>query len=62
MKHKNTKRKDQTKETLGSHSRDPVPGDDDNETPRQGIGNQDQGTPQHMERSTVSLTTTTPRT
>ncbi len=30
---------------LGSHSRDPVPGDDDNETPRQGIGNQDQGTP-----------------
>ena len=31
--------------TLGSHSRDPVPGDDDNETPRQGIGNQDQGHP-----------------
>jgi hypothetical protein len=31
--------------TLGEHSSDPVPGDDDNETPRQGIGNQDQGTP-----------------
>ena len=31
--------------TLGEHSRDPVPGDDDNETPRQGIGNQDQGHP-----------------
>ena len=38
--------KDEPEEgTLGSHSRDPVPGDDDNETPRQGIGNQDQGTP-----------------
>lgn len=32
-------------EVLGFHSRDPVPGDDDNETPRQGIGNQDQGHP-----------------
>jgi hypothetical protein len=31
--------------TLGEHSRDPVPGDTDNETPRQGIGNQDQGHP-----------------
>jgi hypothetical protein len=31
--------------TLGEHSRDPVPGDGDNETPRQGIGNQDQGHP-----------------
>ena len=30
---------------LGEHSRDPVPGDSDNETPRQGIGNQDQGHP-----------------
>lgn len=27
------------------HSRDPVPGDDDNETLRQEIGNQDQGIP-----------------
>lgn len=31
--------------TLGEHSRDPVPGDEDNETPRQGIGNQIQGHP-----------------
>lgn len=31
--------------TLGEHSSDPVPGDDDNETPRQGIGNQNQGHP-----------------
>lgn len=31
--------------TLGEHSRDPVPGDGDNETPRQGIGNQNQGHP-----------------
>ncbi len=31
--------------TLGQHSRNPVPGDSDNETPRQGIGNQDQGHP-----------------
>jgi hypothetical protein len=31
--------------TLGQHSSDPVPGDSDNETPRQGIGNQDQGHP-----------------
>lgn len=32
-------------EPLGFHARDPVPGDSDNETPRQGIGNQDQGHP-----------------
>jgi hypothetical protein len=31
--------------TLGQHSSDPVPDDLDNETPRQGIGNQDQGHP-----------------
>jgi hypothetical protein len=31
--------------TLGDHVSDPVPGDADNETPRQGIGNQDQGHP-----------------
>ena len=31
--------------TLGSHSRDPVPELPGNETPRQGIGNQDQGHP-----------------
>ena len=31
--------------TLGSHSRDPVPELEGNETPRQGIGNQDQGHP-----------------
>ena len=32
-------------ERLGQHARDPLPGDSDNETPRQGIGNQDQGHP-----------------
>jgi hypothetical protein len=31
--------------TLGSHSSDPVPENPGNETPRQGIGNQDQGQP-----------------
>ena len=31
--------------TLGEHSSDPVPELDGNETPRQGIGNQDQGHP-----------------
>jgi hypothetical protein len=31
--------------TLGSHSRDPVPELEGNETPRQGIGNQNQGHP-----------------
>lgn len=31
--------------TLGEHSRDPVPEIPGNETPRQGIGNQDQGHP-----------------
>ena len=31
--------------TLGSHARDPVPELPGNETPRQGIGNQDQGHP-----------------
>jgi hypothetical protein len=31
--------------TLGSHSSDPVPEISGNETPRQGIGNQDQGHP-----------------
>lgn len=34
-----------TEGTLGEHSRDPVPGIIGNETPRQGIGNQDQGHP-----------------
>lgn len=38
--------KDEPEEgTLGSHSRDPVPELEGNETPRQGIGNQDQGHP-----------------
>ena len=31
--------------TLGSHASDPVPEIPGNETPRQGIGNQDQGHP-----------------
>jgi hypothetical protein len=31
--------------TLGEHSSDPVPESEGNETPRQGIGNQDQGHP-----------------
>jgi len=31
--------------TLGEHTRDPVPELEGNETPRQGIGNQDQGHP-----------------
>lgn len=34
-----------TEGTLGEHSRDPVPEIPGNETPRQGIGNQDQGHP-----------------
>ena len=30
---------------IGGHSSDPVPGDDDNETPREGVGNQAEGHP-----------------
>ena len=30
---------------IGEHSSDPVPGDDDNETPREGVGNQNEGHP-----------------
>ncbi|MFL6484630.1 MAG: hypothetical protein ACJ70Z_07960 [Nitrososphaera sp.] len=30
---------------VGEHASDPVPGDDDNETPRLGVGNQAEGTP-----------------
>lgn len=30
---------------IGEHSSDPVPGDDDNETPREGVGNQREGHP-----------------
>lgn len=29
----------------GHHASDPVPGDDDNETPREGVGNQDEDHP-----------------
>ena len=36
---------DPTESNLGEHASDPVPGDADNETPRQGIGNQNQGHP-----------------
>jgi hypothetical protein len=46
IQHEAQEHKDDPSEgTLGSHSSDPVPGDSDNETPRQGIGNQDQGHP-----------------
>jgi hypothetical protein len=30
---------------IGEHSSDPRPGDDDNETPREGVGNQDEDHP-----------------
>lgn len=30
---------------IGDHSSDPVGGDDDNETPREGVGNQEEGHP-----------------
>ena len=30
---------------IGEHSSDPRPGDDDNETPREGVGNQKEGHP-----------------
>lgn len=30
---------------IGEHSSDPVPGDEDNETPREGVGNQREGHP-----------------
>lgn len=30
---------------IGGHSSDPVPGDEDNETPREGVGNQDEDHP-----------------
>jgi hypothetical protein len=30
---------------IGEHSSDPVPNDDDNETPREGVGNQNEGHP-----------------
>ena len=30
---------------IGEHSSDPRPGDDDNETPREGVGNQNEGHP-----------------
>ena len=33
--------------TLGEQSSDPIPEIEGNETPRQGIGNQDQGHPAH---------------
>ena len=36
---------DDGKPGLGEHSSDPVPGDDDNETPREGVGNQREGHP-----------------
>jgi hypothetical protein len=32
-------------EGIGEHSSDPVGGDDDNETPREGVGNQEEGHP-----------------
>jgi hypothetical protein len=36
---------DDGKPGIGEHSSDPVPGDDDNETPREGVGNQREGHP-----------------
>ena len=30
---------------IGEHSSDPFPGDEDNETPREGVGNQQEGHP-----------------
>jgi hypothetical protein len=32
-------------EGIGEHSSDPVPGDEDNETPREGVGNQNEDHP-----------------
>jgi hypothetical protein len=32
-------------QAFGGHASDPVPGDDDNETPREGVGNQDEDHP-----------------
>jgi hypothetical protein len=46
IQHQAQEHKDDPDEgTLGSHASDPVPEVPGNETPRQGIGNQDQGTP-----------------
>jgi hypothetical protein len=46
IQHRAQEHKDNPDEgTLGSHTRDPVPELPGNETPRQGIGNQDQGHP-----------------
>lgn len=36
---------DDGKPGIGEHSSDPRPGDDDNETPREGVGNQHEGHP-----------------
>jgi hypothetical protein len=36
---------DDGKPGIGEHSSNPVPGDDDNETPREGVGNQNEGHP-----------------
>ena len=36
---------DDGKPGIGEHSSDPRPGDDDNETPREGVGNQAEGHP-----------------
>jgi hypothetical protein len=36
---------DDGKPGIGEHSSDPVPNDDDNETPREGVGNQAEGHP-----------------
>ncbi|HKG30360.1 MAG TPA: hypothetical protein VKA91_03735 [Nitrososphaeraceae archaeon] len=43
--HEAREHKDSDEGTLGEHTRDPVPELEGNETPRQGIGNQDQGHP-----------------
>jgi hypothetical protein len=46
IQHQAQEHKDDPQEgTLGSHSSDPVPAISGNETPRQGIGNQNQGHP-----------------
>jgi hypothetical protein len=37
--------RDDSQPGLGEHSGDPVPGDEDNETPREGVGNQDEDHP-----------------
>jgi hypothetical protein len=64
ISHEAQEQKDPTsgEERLGAHARDPLPGDADNETPRQGIGNQDQYIQQHTEPLTHSLTMTMRRT